>query len=256
MQAYTFHNFNFYETVARTKSVGVESIEAFYGQTVSDDINVPFGDMNPAQRQVVKRMLAEQGVRIVNYYASESVPNDEAQYRKLFDFARDMGVETIVTEPPVGAIALIDRLCQEYRISLAIHNHPKGQSCYWDPDTVLAACESRSGWIGACGDTGHWVRSGIDPVAAIRKLGAAGRIKAIHFKDLDRFGDPGAHDVVWGTGVGRAGDVLAELASQGYDGFFSIEYEHNWENNLPDIRECVAFFRQTAAGLGGVLSPR
>ncbi len=174
MQAYTFHRLNFYETVARTKSVGVQYLQAFYGQTVSEEYKIPFGDMNPAQRLAVKQMLAEQGVKVINYYAREEVPNTEAEYRKLFDFAEDMGVETIVTEPPLEALGTIDKLCQEYRIGLAIHNQPKGQSDYWDPNTVLMACAGRSKWIGACADTGHWMRSGIDPLAAIKKLGAAG----------------------------------------------------------------------------------
>lgn len=255
MQAYTFNRLTFYDTVAQTKSVDVNYIEAFYGQTVSADCNVPFGDMNPAQRQAVKQMLAQQGVKIVNYYAKEDVPNNEAEYRKLFQFAKDLGVEVIVTEPPAEAVPMIDKLCQEYRIVLAIHNHSKGQSRYWDPNAVLAACQGRSRWVGACADTGHWMRSGIDPLAAIKKLGIAGRIRAIHFKDLNAFGDPNARDVVWGTGVGKAREILAQLVPVGYNGAVSIEYERDGENNLADIKGCVAFFRKSVTEMSESSNP-
>ena len=32
---------------------------------------------------------------------------------------------------------------------------------------------------------------------------------------------------------------------------FSIEYEHHWDNALPEIAECVKFFDKTAAVLSG-----
>jgi sugar phosphate isomerase/epimerase len=250
-QAYSFNRFTFYEAVAKTKSLGLRYIEAYPGQRLSADTNdVTFDhNMSAEQRQAVKEMLKEQGITLVNY-GVVSLPNDEVECRKVFDFAKDMGIETIVSEPPEDALPLIDKLCGEYRIGVAIHNHPKGRSFYWDPNIVLRVCEGRSKWIGACGDTGHWTRSGIRPVDAIRKLGAAGRIRSIHFKDLNEFGnDSTAHDVIWGTGVSGARDVLAELAKQGFEGTFSIEYEYHWLDSLPEIKGCVEFFRKTAAEL-------
>ena len=44
--------------------------------------------------------------------------------------------------------------------------------------------------------------------------------------------------------------LLEEVHRQGFKGVFSIEYEHNWENSVPDMVECVAFFDKTAAELG------
>ncbi len=57
-----------------------------------------------------------------------------------------MGIETIVSEPPEGAFDVIEKLCEEYKINVAIHNHPK-PSRYWDSDTVLKVCGD-SEWIG------------------------------------------------------------------------------------------------------------
>ena len=156
-----------------------------------------------------------------------------------------MGIETICSEPPPEAFDLIDKLCQEYDISVAIHNHPK-PSRYWDPDKVLEVCEGRSKYIGACADTGHWMRSGVNPLDALRKL--EGRIVSFHFKDLNKSGG-GAHDVPWGTGEGDVDGMLAEVYRQGFKGVFSAEYEHNWENSVPEIAQGVAYFDQVAAKL-------
>jgi sugar phosphate isomerase/epimerase len=252
MQAYSFNRFTFSEAVEKTKALGMGYIECYPGQTLSKeepDVKTDH-NMSSADRRTMKLMLQQAKVRLMNY-GVVGLPNNETECRKVFDFAREMGIETIVSEPPEDAFDLIDRLCKEYKIGVALHNHPK-PSYYWDPDTVLRLCEGRSKWIGACADTGHWTRSGVDPLKAIKKLGAADRIISLHFKDLNEFGVREAHDVPWGTGVSQAGAILAELDRQNFKGVFSIEYEHNWLNSMPEIKKCVGFFRKTQAELSNV----
>ncbi len=250
MQAYSFNRFTFYEAVDKNKALGMRYIEAYPGQKLSADHGDAKFDhnMSPKLALEVKQMLKAKGVKLVNY-GVVTLPNNEEECRKVFNFARAMGIETIVSEPPEDAFDVIDKLCQEYKIGVALHNHPK-PSRYWDYKTVLRLCEGRSQWIGACADTGHWTRSGIDPVEAVRALGIAGRIRSFHFKDLNEFGVRNAHDVPWGTGKSNVREVLGVLASIGFEGSFSIEYEHNWLNSMPEIAQCVAYFEQTAYELG------
>jgi len=180
MQAYTFRKFTFYEAVDKTASLGLNWIEAYPGQKLSKEKpDIRFHHNMPAEfRNEVKRKLRDTRVKLVNY-GVVGLPNDETECRKVFDFARDMGIEIIISEPPPEAFDLIDRLCKEYKIKVAIHNHPK-DSPYWHPDKVLEVCEGRSKWIGACADTGHWMRSGVNPLDALRKL--EGRIISFHLK--------------------------------------------------------------------------
>ena len=252
MQAYSFNRFTFFEAVDKTKALEMKYIEVFPGQTLSKenpDIRTNH-DMSSEAKKLMKQKLREAGVELT-CYGVVGLPNNEAECRKVFEFAKEMGIGTIVSEPPEDAFELIDRLCKEYRIGVAIHNHPK-PSHYWDPDTVLKVCNGRSKWIGACADTGHWTRSGVDPLEAVKKLGAANRIISLHFKDLNEFGNRSAHVVPWGTGVSKAQAILAELNRQSFKGAFSIEYEHNWLNSMPEISKCVAFFRKNAAELSNV----
>lgn len=252
MQAYSFNRFTFFEAVDKTKALEMKYIEVFPGQALSKEKpNVKTDhNMSAEDRKLMLQKLAEAGVKLTNY-GVVPLPNNEAECRKVFDFAKEMGIEAIVSEPPEDAFDLLDKLCEEYKINVAIHNHPK-PSPYWDPDTVLKVCKGRSPRIGSCSDTGHWMRSGINPLEAIKKLGAEKRIISLHFKDLNEFGNPQAHDVIWGTGLGDAKAILAELAHQDFKGVFSIEYEYNWLDSMPEISGCVAFFRKTAAELSGV----
>ncbi len=246
-QTYTFRLYSLFEAIDKAKQLGLHYIEAYPGQTLSpDQPDVKVGvDMSPEIMDQVKRKLAESNVTLVNF--GVVIPkNDEADCRKLFEFARLMGIQTITAEPEPAAMDLLDKLTQEYDINIAIHNHPK-PSRYWNPDTVLEACEGRNPRIGACADTGHWLRSGLDPIECLKKL--EGRIISSHFKDLNK-AEPSAHDVPWGTGVGNVEGVLKELARQKFEGVFSVEYEHDWDKSMPDIDAGLKYFRKTAEKLG------
>ena len=247
VQAWTFNHFTFSEAVEKVASLGINWIEAYPGQQIRPEVReVTMGPgLSPGERASLRRMLADANVRLVNYGVVD-LGKDEASSRKVFDFAKEMGIETIVAEPPQEMLDLVERLCKEYRIRVALHNHPK-PSPYWNPDRVLEVCKGRSAWIGSCSDIGHWIRSGVRPLDAIRKLGP--RVLTIHFKDLNEFGNPDAHDVVWGTGVADVGAILRELDRQKYRGVFSAEYEYNWDNSLPDLRACAAAFDTIAHSL-------
>ncbi|MBE0537504.1 MAG: DUF1080 domain-containing protein [Phycisphaerae bacterium] len=243
MQAYTFNHFTFYEAVDKTASLGLDWIEAYPGQKLMADSDARTDhNMSAEARELMKAKLRDAGVRLINY-GVVGLSKNEAESRKVFEWAKEMGVRTIVSEPPADAFDTIEKLCDEYEINVAIHNHPK-PSHYWDPATVLKAVEGRSERIGACADTGHWVRSGLDPVECLKKL--EGRIISLHFKELQD-----GHDVPWGQGANRATPLLQELHRQNFRGVFSIEYEHNWLNSVPEIRQCVAFFTK----MGNELKP-
>lgn len=244
-QAYSFNRFSFFEAIEKTKSVGLGYIEMYPGQKLSaDKPDVRTNESMPAEvRKEVLQRLADAGVKLVNYGVC-GLQNNEDSCRRTFEFAKDMGIQTLVSEPPFDAFDLLDKLCGEYEINVALHNHPE-PSRYWNPDTVLEQCKGRSKRIGSCADTGHWMRSGINPLDAIRKL--EGRIISFHLKDLNKYGRQGAHDVPWGTGKADMEAILAELHRQDFQGVFSIEYEHNWENSVPEIAECVKYFDKVAS---------
>jgi sugar phosphate isomerase/epimerase len=170
----------------------------------------------------------------------DGIPTDEAGARKDFEWAKKMGIGVLVTETPPNDV--IEKLADEFKIRVALHNHPKS----WPPDQVLKAVEGRSKLLGSCSDTGHWMRADLKPSEMLKKL--EGRVEHLHFKDLNEYGN--GHDVVWGTGRGDPAAMLAELKRQGYKGYLSIEFEFgdiaHLDANLP---KCVEFFDKTTTEL-------
>ena len=126
MQAYSFNRFTFFEAVDKTASLGLDWIEAYPGQKLSKDHPDVKTDhnMSAQMQEVMKAKLRDSGVRLINY-GVVGLSKDEKASRKVFDFAKAMRIRTIVSEPPEDALGLIDKLCQEYKINVAIHNHPK-----------------------------------------------------------------------------------------------------------------------------------
>ena len=247
VQMWSFKSFTLFEGIDKAASLGVSTIEMYPGQKISAETGKANTNytMSAENRAKVKAKLKSSGIEVL-CYGVVNLPKKKAESRKVFEFANEMGIKTIVSEPNADALDMIDKLCQEYKIQVAIHNHPKPTK-YWNPDTVLGALEGRSKWMGACVDTGHLTRSGINPVEGVKKM--KGKIISMHLKDVNEFGERKAHDVPWGTGKSNAKAVLAELDKQGFKGVFSIEYEHNWDNSVPEMRKCVEFFNKTGGEL-------
>jgi sugar phosphate isomerase/epimerase len=244
-QAYTFRLFTFFEAGDKIKSAGLHYVEAFPGQNIGGGIEGKMDFNMPAdKRNQILKKLKDSGVKMMSYGVIS--PRTEEDWRQLFVFVKAMGAENITTEPSPEFIPLISKLADEHKINVAIHNHPE-PSRYWNPDVVLEAIKGQSKRLGACADIGHWVRSGLDPVESLKKL--EGRIVQLHFKDLNEKNNKKAHDVHWGTGVNNIDGVLAELKRQKFKGLFSVEYEYNWENNLPDVVASVAYFREATKKL-------
>lgn len=244
-QTYTFNRFTFFEAVDKAHSIGLKYVEAFPGQRIAADVEGAMGaDMSAEQIKIVKKKLAETGIK-VTAFGVVGLSADEAESRKTFEWCKTMGVLVINTEVDRAAFDTLEKLCQEYKIKVGLHNHPK-PSIYWNPDTIVEALEGRSEWLGACADTGHWLRSELNPVECLRKL--EGKIVSMHFKDLNKSG-AGAHDVPWGEGVGDVPAVLAEMKRQKFAGPISVEYEHNWLESLPEVGQCVQNFHRLTAEL-------
>lgn len=239
-QAYTFNRFTFFEAIDKIDSCGLKYVEAYPGQTIGGGVEGKMDyHMDAATRTKILQKLKEKGIKVVSYGVVSA--NNDTDWLQIFKFAKAMGIENIVSEPDEKYLPLLSKLCEEFKINLAIHNHPE-PSHYWNPDVVLAALKGQSKRIGACADIGHWVRSGLDPVECLKKL--EGHVIQLHFKDLNEKNNKKAHDVHWGTGVSNVAGVLAELKRQNFKGVISAEYEYNWYNSVPDVTASVKYFRE------------
>jgi sugar phosphate isomerase/epimerase len=263
IHAYTFRKFSIFECIDKTAALGLTHMSLSGSVSLTGKDSVSTTQLSDKDAAAIQKAVADKGIKLVNIGVVK-LPPDEAASRKVFEFAKKMGIDTLVAEPEPAALDTVEKLCKEYNIKVAIHNHPK-PSPYWNPDTVLAAVKDRTPLMGACADTGHWLRSGLDPVECLKKL--EGRVITLHFKDLvpeePKAQDTAAatskkkkkseskamHDVPWGTGVGNVKAQMVELKRQHFHGVFGVEYEYNWDNSMPEVAKCVTFFNATCKEL-------
>jgi sugar phosphate isomerase/epimerase len=244
-QAYSFNKFTAFEAIDKTAEAGGKVIEFYPGQKLSKDdpeLSVDHGSSKVDQVVAkLKAKLAEKGILAVNY-GVVGIPKDDAGARKVFGFAKKMGMPCITTES-VDAIDTIETLVKEYDICVGYHNHPGNfknpDYKVWNPYYIAGLVAGRDKRIGSAADTGHWVRSNLNPVDCLKVL--KGRIVSCHLKDLNQTGD--GHDVPFGTGVSNIKGCLDELKAQKFAGNISIEYEYNWDNSVPEITQCIDFVR-------------
>ncbi|CAN5143760.1 hypothetical protein BH11BAC6_BH11BAC6_17010 [soil metagenome] len=236
---WTFHTVDFPKSLDEVDSAGVKYIEpnTFHktGTQFNDSMIL---QLSPAGIQKLKTLVAQKDLKVGSIYI---VGDSTIQsWKKQFEIAKEFGVQYVTAEPPLKMWDSIDSLAGVYKIKVAIHEHWKGVSRYWSPDTVLAAIKDHPNF-GVCADLGHWPKSGINPVDAVKQL--AGHILIVHFKDIAAYNDPKLVDVPAGTGIVDFPAVLGELKKQNFKGYIYIERDaQDLPNNLPSVIETVKYY--------------
>lgn len=243
-QAYTFNRFTAFEAIEKTAAAGGRVIEFYPGQKLKPDSDVKL-DHNASAELIaeLQAKLTQHKVLAVNYGVVR-LPNNEAECRKVFEFAKKLGLYAVTSEPEPAAFDVIEKMVKEYDIAMAIHNHPKRANDpnykYWDPEYIMSLVKDRDPRMGACADTGHFARSGLKVVDVLKTLES--RIISSHLKDIRPFGPRGA-DVPYGTGESDVPAILDEMKRQNIRGNISVEYESNMQNNVADVGQCIGFVR-------------
>jgi len=251
MQLWTLRKFDYLERIRLTKEAGYDEIEISGGISKQGEPGKRAVALNAEERKEMRNVLADNGVRAISLGGSPGTPED-------FDFAKEFGLQFLQGEPPVDKLVEVSKRAAEYGIRFSLHNHAF-DSRYWDYRETLKRVQDCSPALGICPDTGHFIRSGFDPVEVIRAC--KGRMVSIHLKDLNgvlhlkdveemepaerKKLQGGFKDVAWGTGEGQVEAVLKELMSQGFNGPVILEYDTIYEDgNVADAKQCAEFFRK------------
>ncbi len=182
---------------------------------------------SPEETKRKKTILEDKGLVFYSFGVAGTTANKE-ENRKLFVFAKAMGMKLIVIEPKNEAAIWdnLEELVKEYDIKLAIHNHGI-TSVYGNPETVQKILNARDQRIGVCLDVGHVTGAGFDAAKVFRDY--KGRVWDIHLKDkkIEKVdGKDVILDVPIGQGQANYKDLLVELKKAKWDGVMAIETDN------------------------------
>jgi sugar phosphate isomerase/epimerase len=241
LQSYSLRGFKDPKVALQhTQKLGLKYWESFRN-------HIPM-DTAPEKVEAAKAMLKEYGVTLLAF-GVEGFNDNEGAARKAFDFAKAMGVMSISADPKKdkATFDLLDKLVAEYDIAIAIHNH--GPKASYDKVTdVQTWVKDRHPKIGACVDTGHYLRSDEDPVEVIEKLGK--RVFGVHLKDVKNLPGGQKKFTILGEGDLRVADCLKALKKLDYKYSLSLEYEESPDNPIADIELSLKTVREAVKKIG------
>jgi sugar phosphate isomerase/epimerase len=246
-QSYCFREFNTEQALQRIKDLGLHYVEFFQK-------HAPFTNDDKKIKALLK-LCKEYDITPIAY-GVEHFTKDDEQNKKLFEFGKALGIKTFSANPDPDSFDSLDKMCEKYKISIAIHPHgPIGQNKldqWYSAEIILKAVKDHNPLIGTCLDTGHLIRcnqepfnKNLDPAKQVRVMGA--RNFGMHLKDHDNKKDT---DVVYGKGALDVPAVLKALKDVKFKGYISIEYEANPANPSPDMKACLKVLRDAVKNMG------
>lgn len=236
IQSYSLRGFKVDQALEISKSLGLKYWESYPS-------HIPIGAV-PSYVKEQKDKLAAAGVTLIAF-GVVSFDSNESKAREFFDFAKAIGIQSLSANPKKdeATFKLLDKLVEEYGINIAIHNH--GPKALYDKiDDVVNAVKDHHPRIGACVDTGHYLRSNENPVEALERL--KDRLFGVHLKDVK---DAKVFKVLGDGDLDIVG-CLKVLDRIQYKYCLALEYEENPMNPVPDIQACLENVRKAIAKLG------
>ena len=233
LQAYTFRDRSFVETVETAARLGYENLEAYPGQRLGGDMkgSTDYNSISPEALAQLKAYLAKAPVKVVSYGVTGA--GNDKDWDKLMAFCRELGIKQVQVEVGIAPdnLARAERHAKDAGVRVSLHNHrqPAGR-----PENVLKALEGFGPMIGAGCDIGHWQNAGVDPVEAIKML--KGKFHCVHA--IDSSGPSGgSKDVALGSGVIDFVTILNTLKAN-ESGTVYITVEDEWQH--ADLEAAVA----------------
>ncbi len=220
-QSYSFRKFDLEGSIRCLKELGLDNMEfcAVHFPPDKDDPGFP----------KVKQLITNAGINVVAY-GVEGYSADESANRKKFEFAKALNIGVLTADPTPDAFDNLDKLCEEFNIKIAIHNHGPGAR-YDKVSDTLKAVKGHSPLIGACLDTGHAIRSGEKPHEVVEALGS--RLLALHLKDWIH----GGEEQILGEGDMDMVALAKALKAVNFSGPIAMEYENHPENPVADMKK-------------------
>jgi uncharacterized protein len=197
-----------WDAAVRADAAIVNFLEASPTQKVSAELQKNFDyNLTPEER---KALVTKLGLEKILTYRVDAFPDDplgrrrvfdEVSRRKLFAFAKDMGIETLVM-PAQTDLGGFDALADEFGVNVAVLTDPASQA------RVLGAVASHGRRIGIGIDTGLWARDGANASTALP--GLKDRLLYVRVGDRSAPGAAG-RNVAAGKGVGHLTEFFNEL---------------------------------------------
>ncbi|HTH46190.1 MAG TPA: sugar phosphate isomerase/epimerase [Candidatus Limnocylindria bacterium] len=237
IQTWTLRKLSFDQVIAFAQKHGIKELQLIPN-------HIDYKKETNTEIVAKKAKLEAAGLHAYTYgVAGTSL--DKEENRKLFEFAKFMGMKLIIVEP--GDFKIWDNLEElaiQYDIKVATHNHGI-KSTYGNPATVRNILQHRDAHLGVCLDIGWVTSANFDAAKVFREYN--GRVFDLHLKDKRiekvKEGDDVSMDTEIGEGQANLKGLFKALKETGYTGKLAIETDSEEFARAPDefIEKAKAF---------------
>jgi type 1 glutamine amidotransferase len=186
-----------WDAAIRADAAIVNYLEASSTQRVGGGIDKNFDyNLTPEERKALKAKL---GLEQILAYRLDALPGDTETRRKIFTFAKDMGVTTIVV-PFASQLGGLDKLGDEFGVNVAVLGGNAAVS--------MKAVEGLGKRVGIGIDTGSWIQDGLGAREGLAMV----KDRLLYVRLRDRSGRAAnARNVLLGKGAGNLTEFFNEL---------------------------------------------
>lgn len=201
------------------------------------DFHLPY-DCTDEQIKELHAKCATHGV--TGYAVGPINMKTEAEVDHAFEYARRVGVKTMVGVPTYELLLYVDKKVKEYDFHYAIHLHGPDLPVFPDAKDVWEHTKDLDPRIGICLDVGHDMRSGRDPVADLKQYHT--RVFDMHIKDVTDSTKAG-RSIELGRGKINFPALVRMMREVNYTGMCSLEYEKDRNDPFLGIAESIGYFK-------------
>ncbi|MCG6185880.1 sugar phosphate isomerase/epimerase family protein [Maribellus maritimus] len=181
---------------------------------------------------------------VTGYAVGPLYMRSEEAIDKAFEYAKRVGVKTIVGVPTYELLPYVDKKVKEYGFNYAIHLHGPDIEVFPDAEDVWDSVKDLDPRMGMCLDIGHDTRNGKDPVADLKKYHT--RVFDMHLKDVTGTTKLG-YSLEVGRGIIDFPALVKMMRKVGYSGVISLEHEKDMKDPFMGIAESIGYFRGVVA---------
>lgn len=229
VQSFTYREFDVSSLCTELADTGVDAVELCHEHVTAET--------PPDTVDSVLESLDDAGLDVCGYGVVGFEDVEESHIRDVMQMVDHLGADYCSLEFPPADERIRDTLLSvaaEFDLELAIHNHGPDATYSTLADITQVLDETSDPRLGACVDTGHFLRSDENPVEVIERLGE--RVLALHLKD---FVDVDTEAI---PGEGHL-DIPAMLDALDAETSLTqplvIEYEADAENPTPAVVQTI-----------------
>jgi sugar phosphate isomerase/epimerase len=195
----------------------------------------------------LRKLYADQGVKIYAFKASITMPMSDAECDAIFNAAKACGADQLTMEMPDGKSELtrkIGKFAEKHKMMVGYHAHLQATPTTWDE------AMSQSAYNGINLDIGHFVAAGNSPdeaLAFLKKNHA--KITSMHLKDRKSKAN-GEANAPWGEGDTPIVQALQLMKKEGYKFPATIELEYvipPGSDSVKEVGKCLAYSKKAIA---------